>query len=739
MAAEKSIFLDSLRWQRFTLLVLVCLAVFRVTPSSTETELKFTKTPPRILYVSNGSAAKLDWEYYLKSSSKRYEIEITWSLYNPDESNMPIAFQYHAPWDSFLKVYNTRYQPRLSAENNGFNTTLVVGNMSREDEGVFGCQVLVREDSYISKYVRSTIQVVVTDRPEFVAVPSRVYTIPEGQDLNVPCSARGSPNPNITWLWWTGGKSVVVASGVGIAILSMRGVHRDQGGVYECQASNNPNEQSLVLQTRIRVQYILFPPQNTTVQAGEEISLQCILGPNESSLITWHRPTGAGRIRSNGCSYGNQILLIPEAKESDSGVYMCTATKVHDGKLMTVSASAHVIVKGPPNSPLVRQFPSNTSVTLRWQMHYSQHSPVTQYTIYRRVMRDCDVTLPWAQVANVTTALEYEVLGLKPGVTYQFIVTSWNEFGESEKKDSQALGVRLGIARDNVTGDNVSLYPTSPRVWQARLSSDQSTITIMWAAVTNLHSPITMYTLYRRVLTSGDITSSWRQLVNITVPADLEYNFTDVEPEVTYQFVVTSWNRFGESEIDESKILEIRIVANISRPGNKENNHFDHEDKVPVTPVKQDCHTFLVVTAVSVLANMVLLVVLVVFIFRINKLAVNIKASQSGLKGPSFPSNPNNYTPVQSHQTRQTSRDDHYTLQEEHSFREPLPSLPIDVEEVPLTKIEPRQASAIKRKRGSMSSLSSAGSSQCSLNEQSPLTSDREIYEPMRTTNEEPV
>ncbi|XP_032228661.2 uncharacterized protein LOC116612144 isoform X2 [Nematostella vectensis] len=647
MAAEKSIFLDSLRWQRFTLLVLVCLAVFRVTPSSTETELKFTKTPPRILYVSNGSAAKLDWEYYLKSSSKRYEIEITWSLYNPDESNMPIAFQYHAPWDSFLKVYNTRYQPRLSAENNGFNTTLVVGNMSREDEGVFGCQVLVREDSYISKYVRSTIQVVVTD--------------------------------------------------------------------------------------------ILFPPQNTTVQAGEEISLQCILGPNESSLITWHRPTGAGRIRSNGCSYGNQILLIPEAKESDSGVYMCTATKVHDGKLMTVSASAHVIVKGPPNSPLVRQFPSNTSVTLRWQMHYSQHSPVTQYTIYRRVMRDCDVTLPWAQVANVTTALEYEVLGLKPGVTYQFIVTSWNEFGESEKKDSQALGVRLGIARDNVTGDNVSLYPTSPRVWQARLSSDQSTITIMWAAVTNLHSPITMYTLYRRVLTSGDITSSWRQLVNITVPADLEYNFTDVEPEVTYQFVVTSWNRFGESEIDESKILEIRIVANISRPGNKENNHFDHEDKVPVTPVKQDCHTFLVVTAVSVLANMVLLVVLVVFIFRINKLAVNIKASQSGLKGPSFPSNPNNYTPVQSHQTRQTSRDDHYTLQEEHSFREPLPSLPIDVEEVPLTKIEPRQASAIKRKRGSMSSLSSAGSSQCSLNEQSPLTSDREIYEPMRTTNEEPV
>ena len=83
--------------------------------------------------------------------------------------------------------------------------------------------------------------------PRFYPRAAQRIIIVEDQDLIVNCTAIGPPTPNITWVWLVDNK--MKSTGMGNATLNIPNIRRYQNGIYECQATNNPNEKPVTAQT----------------------------------------------------------------------------------------------------------------------------------------------------------------------------------------------------------------------------------------------------------------------------------------------------------------------------------------------------------------------------------------------------------------------------------------------------------------------------------------------------------
>jgi hypothetical protein len=81
-----------------------------------------------------------------------------------------------------------------------------------------------------------------SDHPKITSPILPFKIIQEGSKLNIPCSASGSPMPNVTWVKVLGNTKVVMGEGLANATLKIKDINRNQSGMYECQATNIPNE-----------------------------------------------------------------------------------------------------------------------------------------------------------------------------------------------------------------------------------------------------------------------------------------------------------------------------------------------------------------------------------------------------------------------------------------------------------------------------------------------------------------
>ncbi|EDO29640.1 predicted protein [Nematostella vectensis] len=152
------------------------------------------------------------------------------------------------------------------------------------------------------------------------------------------CSASGRPAPNVTWVNKTSGSAV--AHGTGNATLSLLKIQRHQAGVYQCQAINDVGRGAITQDITINVQYPpeITPIQNTTVRAGETITLTCAVAGNPTPSVTWSK---AG----SGHSTGGNVFTKAGATKADTGQYVCTAVNTVNGNTQTRTASTYVIVK----------------------------------------------------------------------------------------------------------------------------------------------------------------------------------------------------------------------------------------------------------------------------------------------------------------------------------------------------------------------------------------------------------
>ncbi|KAG8200000.1 hypothetical protein JTE90_006239, partial [Oedothorax gibbosus] len=231
-------------------------------------------------------------------------------------------------------------------------------SVQRDDKGMFQCFVSNDFDS-----AQATSQLTLGDYPPTLLETFSELTIEPGPSVTLKCVAQGNPLPQITWTLdsrtipestryrlgdyvRTGGDSSEVVSYVNIT-----SVRPEDGGVYECTASNDVGK--AVHAGRVNV---FGPPfvramNNVSVVAGDTMRLQCPVGGHPIESIKWEMNNARLPLNHRQKVFPNGTLLVRNVEKlSDTGPYKCSASN-SDGISAENSLFVKVLVR-----PLIEPF-----------------------------------------------------------------------------------------------------------------------------------------------------------------------------------------------------------------------------------------------------------------------------------------------------------------------------------------------------------------------------------------------
>uniref|UniRef100_A0AAQ5ZJH3 Contactin 1 n=1 Tax=Amphiprion ocellaris TaxID=80972 RepID=A0AAQ5ZJH3_AMPOC len=246
----------------------------------------------------------------------------------------------------------------------------------------------------------------------------------------IECRPKAAPKPTFSW------------NGSPDGSLEILNVTRADEGRYTCFAENDRGKAnstgSLLVTDSTK---ITLPPSNADVKVGENAWMECAASHDPSLDITFiwsldsrvidlHKESQHYERTPNGSSNG--ALLIKNAQLKHAGRYTCTAQTPVDN----ITASAHLVVRGPPGAPGGVRMINKTdkSVTLQWSRGADNHSPISKYTIQYRDQFSKDVwknatTSPADVEGNTETAT---VVDLFPWTEYEFRVIATNTLGTGD-------------------------------------------------------------------------------------------------------------------------------------------------------------------------------------------------------------------------------------------------------------------------------------------------------------------
>ncbi|XP_037653920.1 hemicentin-2 [Choloepus didactylus] len=173
-----------------------------------------------------------------------------------------------------------------------------------------------------------------------------------GENASLPCPARGTPKPQVTWqkgpsLEPLRGRPNVTVLDEGSLFLTS--VSPTDSGEYECQATNEAGSTS-----RKAKLVVYVPPSireegrraNVSGMAGQSLMLECDANGFPAPEIVWLKDgqlipeTGSHRLLD-----GAQTLHFPSIQEGDSGLYTCQA----ENQAGTAQRDFAVLVLIPPS------------------------------------------------------------------------------------------------------------------------------------------------------------------------------------------------------------------------------------------------------------------------------------------------------------------------------------------------------------------------------------------------------
>ncbi|XP_031569749.1 opioid-binding protein/cell adhesion molecule homolog isoform X2 [Actinia tenebrosa] len=203
-----------------------------------------------VILVQNGTTAYFEWDYTVDNRVRDFNsLSPIWSFYNSTNHEFIIGHENRAnawAWE----VTRDTCPPRLLYPKERVHktsvATLVITDVTTADNGIYECTLS------LSSPKKSRMELIVSVTPQIsLNVELKIL---ENDNLTAICLAIGPPAPNVTWI--RSGNTKELAFGInGSAVLKIYNIKRNQGGIYECLAINNPTEQPVKNQTNVIVQY----------------------------------------------------------------------------------------------------------------------------------------------------------------------------------------------------------------------------------------------------------------------------------------------------------------------------------------------------------------------------------------------------------------------------------------------------------------------------------------------------
>ena len=97
-----------------------------------------------------------------------------------------------------------------------------------------------------------------------------------------------------------------------------------------------------------------------------------------------------------------------------------------------------VCLQGVPAAAEIVSLPDKTKdveVIIKWDKPQNNGAPITQYTVYQRIVSDDGTPRKWQKMEEITDPLVRQLaIKLEQGNIYEFVVTATNNHGESLKE-----------------------------------------------------------------------------------------------------------------------------------------------------------------------------------------------------------------------------------------------------------------------------------------------------------------
>ncbi|XP_028818566.1 immunoglobulin superfamily member 10 [Denticeps clupeoides] len=460
-----------------------------------------------------------------------------------------------APVVSWILANRTQVRGQISAHSKVTvkpEGTLVIRQVSVYDRGHYKCIA-----SNPAGADTATVRLhVVAAPPGIVEDKRQQVKASAGQNLWLPCTAQGSPQPTVHWVLFDGtvmqpehyenDKVAAFSNGT----LNLRSVAVSDSGKYECIATSSTGSERRVVtltveKTETAPLITEMSQRITQLEYGDRLQLNCSAIGDPKPRIIWRLPSKAvvdqwHRMGSRIQVLENGSLIIDSISDKDAGDYLCVArSKVGDDlQLLKVSVSMKP-AKIEPNIYGKKQVPFGNDLKVDCK---ASGTPVPEISW----------GLPDGTVVN--SALQADSSGRGRGRSRRYVLLDngtliVNKVGMAEGGDYTCYAEnRLGKDEMHVHITVVTLPPQIHTVGQAHAKVKSGSNVLFDCEALGEPKPRIMWNL-----PSGDriAASNQRYLMHVNGSLDIR----DITHTDAGEYVCTARNAAGE----DSKVFKLDI------------------------------------------------------------------------------------------------------------------------------------------------------------------------------------
>uniref|UniRef100_A0A3Q3GC25 Sidekick cell adhesion molecule 2a n=1 Tax=Labrus bergylta TaxID=56723 RepID=A0A3Q3GC25_9LABR len=411
-----------------------------------------------------------------------------------------------------------------------FGRRLVISLPAVSDSGYYECEASLRSSSVPSVTAGAFLHVL--EYPLFVKEPPSHISAEMEKVVDIPCQARGTPQPDIVWY-----KDAVPISPVKIpryrvlvgGSLQINGLLPDDTGMFQCFARNLAGEiqTNTYLAVTSIAPNITAGPSDSAVIDSMSVILHCETSGAPRPAITWQK---GERVLASGSVQLPRFtllesgsLLISPSHLSDAGTYTCMASNSRG-----IDEASSDWLSG------VRRNRNSLHII------YDDQSVIkgTKAVMTCGVTHDPSVTIRyvWEKSSSVIDVNSSPRLRLDPDGTLHISQTWSGDIGTYTCRVTSVGG-----------NDSVAQLPHAPENPIAVLSTtEKRAINLTWAQAFDGNSPLIRY-----ILEVSENNAPWTVLLANIEPESTGVTVGGLIPARSYQFRLCAINDVGRGQFSK--------------------------------------------------------------------------------------------------------------------------------------------------------------------------------------------